>query len=349
MATAAESLEGIDLPGGWHVDEKIERPENSTGGNFSVGYLVSNSTAGGKGYLKALDFSAAFEFEDPARALESMTAGFNFEREVLQICQKNRLNRIVLAISDGVVKPPGTFAIPSVNYLIFELADCDIRARFDIDRVIDVAWRLRSLHHTATGLSQLHRQGIAHQDLKPSNVLVFEDKESKIADLGRAAAAGRAAPHDGLPIAGDTTYAPPELLYGYVDPEWSVRRFGCDAYHLGSMALFFFSQVSMTSAILNKLARPMHPKDWKGTFQEALPYLTDAFDLVIGDLKVSIRGIQPKLEDDLSQIIRELCEPNPQRRGDPETRNRKTGNPFSLERYVSRLDRLAYRASRGLL
>src|SRR5207248_2076517 len=110
------------------------------------------------------DFSAAFEFEDPARALQAMTAGYNFEREVLQICRKNKLDRIVIAISDGVIKPPGTFAIPSVNYLIFELADCDIRARFDIDRVIDVAWRLRSLHHTATGLSQLHRQKIAHQD-----------------------------------------------------------------------------------------------------------------------------------------------------------------------------------------
>ena len=77
----------------------------------------------------------------------------------------------------------------------------------------------RSLHHIAVGLQQIHGQGIAHQDLKPSNVLVFNGNNSKIGDFGRSAYKGHIPPHENNNVAGDLTYAPPELLYGYVDPD----------------------------------------------------------------------------------------------------------------------------------
>ena len=52
-------------------------------------------------------------------------------------------------------------------YIILELADGDVRHRLrKVDR--QTAWALRALHHTATGLMQLHSQRIAHQDLRPS-------------------------------------------------------------------------------------------------------------------------------------------------------------------------------------
>ena len=35
-------------------------------------------------------------------------------------------------------------------------------------------------------------------------------------------------PHDELDCAGDQTYAPPELLYGYIPQDWRVRRLGCE-------------------------------------------------------------------------------------------------------------------------
>src|ERR687892_267014 len=59
---------------------------------------------------------------------------------------------------------------------------------------------------------------------KPSNVLLFDGDESKLGDLGRAAAQGYEPPHEDSYIAGDQTYAPPELLYHHMDPEWSRRR-----------------------------------------------------------------------------------------------------------------------------
>src|SRR5205823_2049082 len=65
-----------------------------------------------------------------------------------------------------------------------------------------------SLHHIATGLYQLHSAEVAHQDLKPSNILVFEGSTSKIADLGCASVKGVASPRDSAAFAGDRTYAP---------------------------------------------------------------------------------------------------------------------------------------------
>ena len=52
--------------------------------------------------------------------------------------------------------------------------------------------------------------------------------------------------------------------------------------------------------------------------------------------------------DEVSKVIRELCEPNPDSRGHPRTRSR-LGNPYALDRYVSLFDRLAQRAEYGLV
>src|SRR5262249_27237780 len=131
-----------------------------------------------------------------------------------------------------------------------ELADSgDVRKYLDVAARFDSAWVLRSLHHVATGLRQLHSAGIAHQDVKPSNVLVFDAKISKVADLGRASSQGESPPHEDHHIAGDPEYAPPELCYHHVVPDWNQRRLGCDAYLLGSMVVFFFGRCSVQSRI----------------------------------------------------------------------------------------------------
>src|SRR5204862_166519 len=99
-------------------------------------------------------------------------------------------------------------AMSTVEYLIFEKADADIRAHLDAHADLDIAFALRALHHVAIGLKQLHSVNVAHQDVKPSNVLIFPGNESKVGDLGRAWAGGMRAPHDDAkPCAGDRNYA----------------------------------------------------------------------------------------------------------------------------------------------
>lgn len=90
-------------------------------------------------------------------------------------------------------------------------ADGDVRNHLAVAEKIELAWLLRSLHHVATGLYQLHSARVAHQDLKPSNILVFDKKLSKVSDLGSASIREVPSPRDEAPFAGDSTYAPPEV------------------------------------------------------------------------------------------------------------------------------------------
>jgi len=142
----AECLLGLDLPGGWHVDSFVHRPSTSTGGKFSVGYVVEN-TDGRKAYLKALDFSSAFEQPDFTRGLENLLKAYNFECDLLEQCKDKKLRRVVTPLAKGTVRVPGDFGpVGNVAYLILPLATGDIRNEVEKWRKFDLAWALRSLH-----------------------------------------------------------------------------------------------------------------------------------------------------------------------------------------------------------
>ena len=337
--SAGYRLEGMALDGGWFVRERIDLSD-STGGHFSTAYLAE-SQAGTRGFVKVIDYARAFAQPEPAREIERMTAAFNFERDLLELCSSRRLSRIVVALKSGKAVVEGAPFGGVVEYLIFELADGDLRKFLDADHTFSVAWALRALHHIATGLMQLHRIGASHHDLKPSNVLVFRDRQggtvitdtSKIADLGSASYG----PHEPF-YSGDIAYAPPETLYGYSVPDQNKRRIGCDAYLLGSMIAFLFARVGITALWLAKLREEHRWWSWRGDFHDALPYIRDAFGLALQDLAMHF---PPPHREELARVVRQLCEPDPDLRGHPRA---KTTSRLLMERYVSIFDRLAHRA-----
>jgi len=343
MLSPAERLTGMNLEGGWKVITSIENDVNSTGGNFSKCYKVKNKD-GKEAFLKALDFSRALNALDPALQLKLITEAFVFERDILHKCRDENLDHVVVAIEDGTVRIENAGDIGVVQYLIFEMADGDVRKQADVNERFDTAFSLRALHNIAVGLQQLHKHGIAHQDLKPSNVLVFNNKtKSKIADFGRSAYKGHFPPHEEYVVAGDPTYAPPELLYDYIDSDWNRRRLGCDAYLLGSMAVFFFLGIGMTPLLRQELHESFVWRNWGGTFNEAIPYLNDAFQRVL--VRYS-EALPASLKGELVEIVSQLCMPDPSLRGHPRTR---ITSQYSLERYVSKFDLMAKRAELGLL
>lgn len=339
----AHQLEGEALDDRWTVGAKIPQGPSATGAHLSVSYHAHH-VDGRVAFLKALDYSAVLRSRHVARLLHEMTQGYEFESRILSECRDKGMSRVVRIITNGtLVRPEYAHA---VNYIIFEPADGDIRHALDRMPSLDVAWALNACHHAAVGLSQLHAALMAHQDIKPSNLLVFDGgKEAKLADLGRSSQVGQVAPHDASRIRGDRTYAPPELLYGEIDPDWSVRCQACDVYLLGSLILFMFTRTQTTAEIVRRLPTPMRPRIWRGTYREVLPYVRDAFDEVAEEFAAQVVGTGAA---ELSERFRELCDPDPRLRGDPKERARGR-NPYNLRRTISRLDVLRREARGGFL
>jgi serine/threonine protein kinase len=256
-------------------------------------------------------------------------------------CANHRMRNVILGIDAGqvtVTDPRVTPILADVPYIILEEADGDVRAAMASRlRAFDQAWAFRVLHGIANGLRQLHQAGISHQDLKPSNVMTIE-AVAKIGDLGRAGVDGGGAPHDSLSIAGDPTYAPPELLYGEIQPDGRVRRRACDVYHLGSMLVFFYTGSGLTPLIETELAPTFHWRTWPGDFRNVLPYVRNAFDQIVDRLALAFPD---NLRSELTILLRQLADPDPLLRG----YGARSGiSRYSMERYVSHFDRLARKA-----
>ena len=343
--TPAQQLVGRNLPNGWIVEELIRRPESATGGYFSSSYIV-RSDNGKRAFLKAMDYKRALESPDPAKKLQAMTTAYNFERMILEKCNSNRLSRIVRVLDSGSLPPQDGDPSSVVQYLVFELASGDIRSFVAHGQSFEPVWTLKMMHQVAAALRQLHYLNIAHQDVKPSNVLVFEEDHSKLADLGRASDRDSTSPHDGFKCAGDKTYAPPELLYGHVPEDWRTRRLGCDMYLLGSLVVFFCRGVSMTHLLFNRLDKDHHFQNWGGTYSEVLPYLQNVFAQIIRELREEIQA-DFGFPNEIAELVKQLCNPDPQKRGHPKNLF-SSGNQYSLERYVSIFDRLAKQAEYSL-
>lgn len=338
------ALEGKQLNSGWKVSKRLPvrgepGAEGKTGGNFSVGYIVENGST--SAFMKVFDITHAFAApaDRIAFELQRISTAYIHEKELLDLCRSARLDRIVQVLDHGTITDG---LHPPIFYLIFEKADGDIRSVLGSLGLLEDSLKFKHLHHVAIGLDQLHKQKVAHQDLKPSNVLIFERDNggAKIGDLGRASRLGKEAEHDSYMIAGDPNYAPPEQLYGYRAAEWVNRREACDLYHLGALMCFLFSGISPTVGTLSFLGKEMIPAPmgpWHGGYPNALPFLTAAFTKFMGEL-------EPRLpewcQSELANMIKTACDPDVKRRGDPKARL-LVGSPVGIDRYISRIAQLS--------
>jgi len=354
----AENLLGQVIAEEWKVVSKIDKPDDGanqdlSGGFFSVGYFVehlhkmdSDKKKGPlKAFLKVIDVQKAIELYGNLPLMERLrlvSHGHTFECDILDICHNAKLDRIVKVIAKGDLPPPAgsMFELP---YILFEIAEGDLRKIASRSNKIDDVWRFSVLHDVAVGIQQLHGQAIAHQDLKPSNVLVFDERKqgAKIADFGCSTTMNRAGIREGQPIPGDALYAPPEQALGVRPEQWVDRCEAADLYHLGSLAAFMFSNLLPTIYYLEKLPADVLPKRWNGNgrcdYKTALPLFQATFTEYVEQIS---QDFPDWARDRLAEIIINACNPDYTERGDPSSRAR-TGRPIGIETFVSRFNRLA--------
>jgi serine/threonine protein kinase len=263
---------------------------------------------------------------------------------MVELCKSKRLSKVIHFIEWNNIHIDSSNPLSNVQYIIFELGKGDIRRYVGNWDAVDDAWKLRLLHNVAVGLKQLHYIKIAHQDIKPSNVVVINGNTSKICDFGRSSLKGYVGPHDGQIFPGDPGYAPIEKLYSYETPNWDKRRLSADLYMFGGLICFIFCQIPINALLSRRLDRQFYPDVWGGTYEEVLPYLKEAFSNVVAEIKSYLDQHYAEYSDDLTSAIIQLCEPDVNYRGHHKDRTEKEGQRYSVERYSNIFDRLAKKA-----
>lgn len=354
---AAKNLTGMTLRGNrsghdWTVEEQVKLETSLTPGQFSVGYRVLRND-GLEAFMKASDLSMAFEKDDPLRALREMTTGHEFERSILEHCRGNRLDKVVTALDSGSEQVQFNGASDFVFFIVFEIANGDLRKHVQINEGTNLVWVISAMHNICVAMSQMHGAGVYHNDLKPGNTLVFDNTE-KVADLGRASSPSFPVPHDRLLCAGDPRFAPPEQLYHENNESKDIDRFvkskAGDLYNLGSIMHYLLKKRQVTPEVIRRLDSPFKPArsgtGWTDSYEGVLPYWRESFNYLMEefyeDLPVEWVEDFGFVIDELRDVVVRLCEPDFRLRGDLEN---SVVNPskYSLTRIISKMDNLKSR------
>jgi len=334
-----KDLEGKSTPDGWLLGKIVSFPDDHTGGYFSKCFHVTRN--GDAAFLKALNLDK-FDINQ----LMGFFAEFQYEQETLEKCRDIRMSRVVKLVESGSLDRGNSFhpIQRKVPFIVFELAEGDIRNSVDISKDVSNSWRFFVLQQTALALLQLHGAQIAHQDIKPSNVLRFDRNALKIGDLGRSTDRQRPAPHDHHQRPGHINYAPFEQLYSYTAPtEWAQRRISSDVFQLGALVTYVFTSVVLPRYVVSKLEAGYQPTNWGGTYSDVMPFLQAS---LVSSVEEISEDFPDQFRDELVQIVLDLCHVDPLQRGKLGAKDGKPNvGPLWLQRYASRFDILAKKAS----
>ncbi len=175
------------------------------------------------------------------------------------------------------------------GWLILELMNGSLTQLLG-GRPIDLKDLRLTLNYTLQALQAMHRHGIVHGDIKPSNLLVDRNQRVKLGDFGIA----RRIVGEGSVVKGTTKYIAPEVVsdqFGPVGPHSDLYSLGFTAYELmcGEHFETLFPGLNMYGR-----DRQMAWMMWHSAVDRRLPEVSRVLDGVPADLAYIIQKMTEK-------------------------------------------------------
>lgn len=349
---ACNDLEGRVI-GGWKVGPRIT--SNDATAKYALFHQVKKGEV--NAIMKVLDYDKCLNSSDLDGAgdqnelLARETGSFHFETDLAKECAGNHMGNVIRYLDSGELKLEG-FVVKNVSYIVYELSEGKIgdflRFSSKTDFVVDLGMlidKLKSLHQVAKGVKQLHTHLIAHHNITPQSVEVFDKNMlTKVSGLqkSRTRKGVLNSPVSAKLFDGDYTYAPPEAIFNYKMSEEMSTYYQIDTYMFGNLIVYYLSSMNMTTLINRRC--PCALMNWasKGaSYEQVLPDILKAFNESLDDIAASISV--DELRTPIVEIIEGLCHPDPQKRGYPGGFKRTQDNA-DMQRVLTRLDVLYNKA-----
>lgn len=357
---ASGDLEGKTIAG-WVIVKKLATPnrlKNETGGNFSTCYTVEKN--GIVAFMKVLDYQKIMMNHGSLtpQIMQQASTEFNYEKKLSEYCVNRKISKIVHYVESGDENLDGYLVTGSVSYIIYEMADGDVRRVLDLSsktelaaKIHSLSVKLKSLHDVSVGINQLHTNDISHQDIKPSNILSIKG-ESKIGDLGRSICFNPivACPYPAY-FNGDRNYAAPECFYpDFVSNVGNLYQI--DNYMLGGLITYYITGLTFNALMNNYLPEDLQfsrfSKIQSLPYRDVLPDMINAYQKALKDFEDEIPVDDVKTG--LVSLVSYLCNPDPTHRGHPKNVAVSSRTPnHDLHRTIQELDVLYKKAELAIL
>lgn len=163
-------------------------------------------------------------------------------------------------------------------FLVMEFVDGEpLSSILERDRTISETRVVRILDQTAQGLAVAHAAGVMHRDIKPGNLLVFDDDKVKITDFGVSRGMDQTTLTATGMVMGTAQYLAPELALGKAaTPASDIYALGIIAYEsvVGRRPFTAPNAVDIAIAQVNEPVPPL-PGSLSSGMQELITLLLE--------------------------------------------------------------------------